>query len=122
MSNTNGFWTLTMARSRNDNVNIRFVLRRVEADGGLSAKAFHAAVKRIQTDREKWDLVAITSEILQSAERLTIDLNVRSLDSIHLACAFACQFRLKRRLAFVTADGSQREAAQKLSLEIISVE
>src|SRR5262245_17270367 len=100
---------------------MRSALRRVEAHGGLSSKAFHAAVKRIQTEREKWDLVAITSEILQSAERLAIDLNVRSLDSIHLASALACQFRLKRRLAFVTADRRQRDAAQKLNLEIISV-
>src|SRR5262249_16330752 len=100
---------------------MRSTLRRVETDGRLSAKAFHAAVKRIQTDRENWDLVAITSEILQSAERLTIDLNVRSLDSIHRACALACQFRLKRRLAFVTADRRQSDAAQKLNLEIISI-
>ena len=97
-------------------------LRRVEADGGLSTKAFQAAVKRIQAERERWDLVAISTETLQSAERLTIDLKIRSLDAIHLACALTCQSRLKRRLPFVTADLRQGDAGQKLGLEIISIE
>jgi predicted nucleic acid-binding protein len=101
---------------------MRSALRRLEVEGGISTKAFQAAVKRIQTEREKWDLVAISVEILQSAERLTIDLNVRSLDAIHLACAFACRSRVKHPLPFITADISQREAAQKLGFEMISVE
>ena len=101
---------------------MRSALRRVEADGYLSAKAFHAALKRIETEREKWDLVAISSEILNSAERLSVDLNVRSLDAIHLACALACWSRLKRPLPFVTADIRQRDAAQKLDFEIITVD
>ena len=97
-------------------------LRRIEVSGNLSTKAFKATLKRIQTEREKWDLVAISSEILQSAEHITIDLNIRSLDAIHLACAFACQSRLKHSIPFVTADARQREAAQKLNLETISLE
>jgi uncharacterized protein len=101
---------------------MRSALRRVQVDGGLSTKAFQATLKRIQTEREKWDLVAISSEILESAERITVDLNIRSLDAIHLACALACQNRLKRPLPFVTADIVQQGAAQQLGLHIISVE
>jgi predicted nucleic acid-binding protein len=101
---------------------MRSALRRVEAEGGLPAKAFGAALKRIQTERGKWDLVALSPEILQSAEGLTIDLNIRSLDSIHLACALACQSRLKRRLQFITADIRQKDAAQKLGLGVLFVE
>ena len=101
---------------------MRSALRRIEVDRGLSSKAFQAALKRIQTEREKWDLVVISSEILESAERMTVDLNVRSLDAIHLACAVACQNRLKSSLPFVTADIRQRDAAQHLGLDIISVE
>lgn len=101
---------------------MRSALRRIEVDGGLSTKAFQATLKRIQTDREKWDLVAISPEILTSAERITVDLNVRSLDAIHLACALACQHRLKRSLPFVTGDVRQRDAARRLGLDIISVE
>src|SRR6266513_2451553 len=97
-------------------------LRRVEADGGLSTKALQAALKRIQTERQRWDLVAISPEILESAERLTIDCNIRSLDGIHLACALACQSRLKRSLPFITADLRQKNAAQKFGLEIILID
>ena len=101
---------------------IKSALRRLAFDGALSAKAFHAALKRIQTERQKWDLVAISTEILYSAERLTFDLNVRSLDAIHLACAFACQSRLNRTLPFVTADVRQREGARTLGLDTVSIE
>jgi len=101
---------------------MRSALRRLEAESGLSTKAFQSALKRIQTERVKWDLVAISREILHSAERLTIGLNIRSLDAIHLACAFECQSRLRRPLPFITADIQQREAAHKLGLGIISVE
>jgi predicted nucleic acid-binding protein len=101
---------------------MRSALRRVEAEGGLSSKAFAAALKRIHAERGKWDLVALSAEILQSAEGLTVDLNIRSLDSIHLACALACQSRLKRRLPFITADIRQKDAAQKLGLGVLFVE
>jgi len=101
---------------------MRSALRRLAFEGALSAKAFHVSLKRIQTEREKWDLVAISTEILNSAERLTVDLNVRSLDAIHLACAFACQSRLNRTLPFVTADVSQREGARALGLDTVSIE
>ena len=101
---------------------MRSALGRLVFDGGLSAKAFHAVLKRIQTDRQKWDLVAISTEILDSAERLTVDLNIRSLDAIHLASAVACQSRLNRALPFVTADSRQLHAARALELETVSVE
>jgi predicted nucleic acid-binding protein len=101
---------------------MRSALRRVEAEGGLPARAFRATLKRIQTEREKWDLVVLSAEILQSAEELTINLNTRSLDSIHLACALACQSRLNRRLPFITADIRQNEGARKLGLEVLFVE
>ena len=101
---------------------MRSALRRLVFEGGLPPKAFHAVLKRIQTEREKWDLVAISTEVLDSAERLTVDLNVRSLDAIHLACAFACQSRLNRTLPFVTADIRQRDGAQTLGLDAVSIE
>jgi len=101
---------------------MRSVLRRIEVEGGLSGKAFQAILKRIQIERDRWDLVAISPEILESAEQMTVNLNIRSLDSIHLASALACQKRLKRSLPFVTADIRQRDAAQHLGLDIVSVE
>ena len=101
---------------------MRSALRRVEAEGSLSSKAFQAVLKRIETERQKWDLVALSEDILKSAERITVDLNIRSLDAIHLASAEACQTRLKRRLGFITADVRQQDAAHELGLEIVSSE
>ncbi len=101
---------------------MRSALCRLAFEGGLSAKALNSALKRIQTERGRWDLVAISTEILDSAERLTVDLNVRSLDAIHLACAVACQSRLRRKLPFVTADARQRDGARTLGLDTVSLE
>ncbi|HET9218669.1 MAG TPA: type II toxin-antitoxin system VapC family toxin [Terriglobia bacterium] len=100
---------------------MRSALRRLHAESGLSARAFQATLARIQSERRKWDLVALSAEILQSAERLTVDLNLRSLDCIHLACALTCQSRLRRRLLFITADARQLECARNLDLEIVPI-
>jgi predicted nucleic acid-binding protein len=101
---------------------MRSALRRIEVEGGLSGKAFQTILKRIQVERDQWDLVAISLEILESAELITVNLNVRSLDALHLASVLACQKRLRRPLPLVTADMRQRDAAQRLGLDIISVE
>jgi hypothetical protein len=50
---------------------MRSALRRLAVEGGLPAKALNSALKRIQTERAKWHLVAISTEILDSAERLS---------------------------------------------------
>jgi uncharacterized protein len=101
---------------------MRSALRRITAEGSLTAKALKAALRRIQSERDRWDLVVISDEVLQTAERLTVDLNVRSLDSIHLACALLCHSQIKRRLQFITADIRQKEAGRKLGLDVVSVE
>ena len=100
---------------------MRSALRRIAAEGSLTTKALQAALKRIQSERDRWDLVVISGEILETAERLTVDLNIRSLDSIHLACVLLCQSRLKRRIQFITADIRQKHAADKLGLEVVLV-
>jgi predicted nucleic acid-binding protein len=100
---------------------IRSALRRVHAEGVIPAKAFRSILRRIDSERSQWDLVVLSVEILHSAERIVEDLNVRSLDAIHLACAAACQTRLRRRLSFVTSDVSQQSAAHQLGFEIVSV-
>lgn len=93
-------------------------LRRLEAAGVLQGKSYRAILKRLQSDRQSWDLVALSIEILRNAERVLKDLNVRCLDAIHLASADAFQSRLNRRLSFVTADLQQRNAASRLGLEV----
>lgn len=97
-------------------------LRRLEAVGDVQTKTYRAVFKRIQDDRQAWHFVAVSIEILQDAERVVQELNVRSLDAIHLASASACQKRLKRPLSFITADRQQRDAAVRLNLSVIWVE
>jgi len=76
-------------------------------------------LKRIQNDRQTWDLVSLSIEILQSAERIVQQFNVRSLDAIHLATARALQSRLNRPLSFITADAQQKKAASQLDLDVL---
>ena len=97
-------------------------LRRLEATGVLETKSYDAILKRIQNDRQTWDLVTLSIEILQSAERIVQKFNVRCLDSIHLATARALQSRLNRPLSFITADVQQRKAASQLNLDVLSLE
>ena len=97
-------------------------LRRLEATGVLETKSYDAILKRIQNDRQTWDLVSLSIEILQSAERIVQECNVRSLDAIHLATARALQRRLNRPLSFITADAQQRKAASGLNLDVLLLE
>jgi len=96
-------------------------LRRLEATGVLETKSYDAILKRIQNDRQTWDLVTLSIEILQSAERIVQEFNVRCLDSIHLATARALQSRLNRPLSFITSDVQQRKAASQLNLDVLSL-
>jgi|SRR5215510_12284200 len=97
-------------------------LRRLEATGVLEAKNYGAILKRIQNDRQTWNLVGLSTEILQSAESIVQDFDVRCLDAIHLASACALQRRLNRSLSFITADVQQRKAASQLNLEVLSLQ
>jgi len=94
-------------------------LRRLETTGAVQGKSYRAILKRIQSDRQNWDFVAISLEILRSAEHVVQDLNVRCLDAIHLASAGSFQTRLNRRVSFITADLQQRNAASRLDLEVV---
>ena len=97
-------------------------LRRLEATGLLEAQNYRAILKRIQNDRQTWDLIGLSIEILQSAERIVQDCNVRCLDAIHLASANSFQSRLNRPLSFVTADRQQRKAASQINIEVLWLE
>ena len=96
--------------------------RRNHASGSIDEKAYAAIVKQFQRDRNKLELVAVTPDILTSAEKYVSEFNVRALDAIHLASATVLDQRLPNRLEFVTADSVQRNAALRLNLRVIWVE
>jgi len=97
-------------------------VRRKLAVGDLEPKAYNAVLKRLEMERGNWELVALSAQILEKAEEIVRDLNVRTLDAIHLGCAAVTQTRLSDRLPFITADSAQRDGAIKLGMEAVLVQ
>ena len=89
-------------------------LRRLEATGRLPAKSYVAILKRIQNDRQTWDLVSLSVEILQSAERILQEQHravsrcrspcrcIRSTKQIEAASAFYHRRRTAKQRGFST--------------------
>ena len=97
---------------------ISAICRRRDA-GDLSQQTFARISRRFHKDRERWELVEVTSQVLDMAEELVDRLNVRPLDAIHLSSGHLLQATVGGRLLFVTADARQRDAAAALSFECI---
>ena len=96
------------------------ICRRRDA-GELSLKAFERVIQRFHKDRDLWELVEVTPQVLDMAEGLVDRLRVRTLDAIHLSSGHLLQAALRARLKFVTADVRQRDAAAALSFECVWV-
>ena len=87
----------------------------------ISERDYTAILSRIKQDRAFWELVEIAPAVLARAEEMVLDLNVRALDSIHLASAVIFQDSTGRSLPFITSDERQFGAAQECGLEVIRV-
>ena len=96
--------------------------RRNHASGSIGEAGYSAILNRFQKDRAKLDLLELTGTILESAEKYVSEHNVRALDALHLATAMVTGIRFPKRLLFVTADSSQRDAGLQLGLKIVWVE
>ena len=93
-------------------VEVRRALRRRIADGTLDTRRASEILKRFAADRAYWTMVAVTGEVLASAEALAATYPVRTLDAIHVASAQLFQARMTTaELIFVSADARQSEAA-----------
>jgi predicted nucleic acid-binding protein len=97
-------------------------LSRRRALGDLTARDYDSILQRIERDRAFWELVEVTAEVLDRAEDLARHTALRTLDAIHVASALTVRHAGGMRLAFITADAAQREAAAPLPLELIWVE
>jgi predicted nucleic acid-binding protein len=95
---------------------------RRHVSGDLTARDFQAIMAQFQTDRAHWDLVEVTSEVLSRAEDLVRRTPLRTLDAIHVASVLTVERAAGFRLAFVTADAVQRDAAAGLLLECVWLE
>jgi predicted nucleic acid-binding protein len=77
---------------------------------------------RVRADPERWDLVEVTAAVLTRGEQLVRDTPLRTLDAIHVASALAVQGAAGLRLRFITADTSQRLAAEAAGLDVLWIE
>lgn len=100
----------------------------VEAASGLYRR--HAAqqlteahLRRVMAwlrkDREHWQLLEITIDLLSEAEAVIERTRARTLDAIHLSSALALRTVGGVSPPFITADERQRQAAQHLGLDVV---
>lgn len=97
-----------------------FCRRRREGD--LSEGNFLAVSRRVQNDRVQWELVEVSSTVLNRAEELIQGITpIRALDAIQVASLVTFQAASALRIPFVTADERQREAGTQFGLDVIWV-
>jgi predicted nucleic acid-binding protein len=95
---------------------------RRRAAGELGQRDFLAIRARLHKDRSYWELVEVGPIVLSHAEELVQKTGLRSLDAIHVASALTFQAASGLTIPFITADVRQREAADRLALNLIWVE
>lgn len=96
--------------------------RRRQRLGNLSTASVHAIIRRIGQDRAHWELVSISPDVFQHAEKLIMKLEVRTLDALHIASALAFRVASGMRIPFMTADQQQAEAARQVDFEVEWIE
>lgn len=103
-------------------VEIASALRRRRREGDLSEENFAALVRRVRQDRLQWELVEVSSLVLDRAEELIQGVTpIRAVDALHVASLAVFQSASRMRISFVTAAVRQREAATQLGGDIIWV-
>ncbi len=60
-------------------------IRRRRSTGDLSERDFIGILADLQRDRQRWELVELTSQVLGRAERLLHAESLRTLDALHIA-------------------------------------
>jgi uncharacterized protein len=102
-------------------VEIRGALRRRAAEKVIQSSRLPAALQQLAKDRAQWNLLAVSTEILDRAEQIVAGHPVRTLDAIHIASAQEFAGRLQARVPFISADHRQIEAAAAAGLIVQQV-
>lgn len=97
-------------------IEIRGALRRRAVENAIEGARLPAALRQLAVDRAQWNLLAVSTEILERAEQLVARYTVRTLDAIHIASAQEFAGRLRARVPFVSADQRQIEVAERAGL------
>jgi len=101
-------------------VELLSALTRRRAAGELTEPDLAAIVARMRTDRGYWELVEVSERLLGRAEEFVQRTGVRTLDAIHLASVATIR-GAGLELPFVTGDGRQRDAADRLEFDVVWV-
>jgi predicted nucleic acid-binding protein len=99
-------------------VEIRGALRRRAAENVIESRRLPAALQQLDSDRVQWNMLAVSTEILERAEQIVASQAVRTLDAIHIASAQEFAGRLQTRVPFISADHRQSEAAAAAGLTV----
>lgn len=102
-------------------VEIRGALRRRAEENAIKSSRLPAALNQLAADRDQWNLLAVSKEILARAEEIVATHAVRTLDAIHIASAKEFAERLQARVPFISADHRQVEAAAAVGLIVQQV-
>ena len=102
-------------------VELSAAIRRRVNLGDITDAGLTAALRRINDDRVRWDLIDVAPPVLSRAGTVAMQLGVSALDAIHIASALIFADESGRRPPFVTADSRQREAAARVNLEVVWV-
>jgi len=95
-------------------------LSRRRRAGDVSQESYTLLLRRIQTDRARWELVEVGSTVLNRAEEIIQgNAPIQALDAIHVASLAIVQAASETRIPFITGDARQQEAARQLGLEVI---
>lgn len=96
-------------------------LRRRRSTGDLSERDFAGILADVQRDRQRWELVELTQQVLARAEELLHAESLRTLDALHIASALELERAPGEKLPFLTSDVRQRTAAQRAGLQVVWV-
>jgi uncharacterized protein len=95
-------------------------LYRRRAGGDIAEADFRAIVRRLAADRAHWELLDLTTEVLDKAEQVIHTTRVRTLVAVHLASALTIQATggPGQPIKLITGDARQRDAGIDLGLQV----
>jgi predicted nucleic acid-binding protein len=102
-------------------VEVLSALSRRRMAGELTPRDFLAIKTRLHKDRSYWELVEVGAIVLSQAEELVQTVGLRTLDALHVASALTFQAASALTIPFITADIRQREAGERLALNLVWV-
>ncbi len=100
-------------------VELMSALMRRKSRGELEAEDLRRILARVQEDRPYWKLLDVGLSVLSQAEELIQKAQMRTLDAIHIASFVTFQTASGIRIQFVTSDSGQRDAAERLNLDVV---